>query len=390
MRHEVKVPSMGESVSEAVIGQIMKQSGSTVNQDEELLELETDKVNQVLHAPAGGKLELMVKQGDRVTIGQTVAVIEGNGGGKPAEAPKQAEAPKPGQAPQAAAAPSAPAPQMPSARMQPAQFAQEIKSPPPASAAPAPMAAPAPAPAAPPAPAQGPTGARESRQPMSRIRKVIAQRLVEVQHTAAMLTTFNEVDMSAIMKLRSEYKDEFSETHGVRLGFLSFFVKAAVSALKAWPAVNGRIEGDEIVFRHYYDIGVAVGTEKGLFVPILRNCDQLSFAQLEKTVETLAKQARDGTLTADALQGGTFTITNGGVYGSLLSTPILTPNQSAILGMHKIEKRPVVVDDEVVIRPMMYLALSYDHRIIDGREAVSFLVHMKEHLEDPARLLIDV
>jgi 2-oxoglutarate dehydrogenase E2 component (dihydrolipoamide succinyltransferase) len=232
--------------------------------------------------------------------------------------------------------------------------------------------------------------ARESRQPMSRVRKVIAQRLVEAQHTAAMLTTFNEVDMSAVMKLRGDYKDTFVEAHQARLGFLSFFIKAVVSALKAWPAVNARIDAEEIVYRHYYDIGVAVGTEKGLFVPVVRNCDQLSFAQIEKTIEQLAKQAREGSLSADSLQGGTFTITNGGIYGSLLSTPILTPGQSAILGMHKIEKRPVVVGDQVVVRPMMYLALSYDHRIIDGREAVSFLVHMKERLEDPSRLLLDV
>lgn len=365
MQIEIKVPSMGESVSEATIGQILKPSGSLVAQDEELLELETDKVNQVLYAPKKGLLKLTVSPGDTVQVGQVIGSVDTAAeGAAPLPPASKVEAP----------VKITPAPSGPSVRVTPEEFAGEILS---GAVSKPEVAAPA------------PKKEVQGRKKMSKLRRVIAQKLVEAKNTTAMLTTFNEVDMSAILEVRQKEKDAFEKKFGVRLGFMSFFVKAAVSALKAFPDVNSSIEGDEIVTPSSYDIGVAVSTDKGLFVPVLRACDKLNFGAIEKGIRDFAQKAKDGTISVDDLRGGSFTITNGGVFGSLLSTPILNPPQSAILGMHTIVKRPVVIDEKIEIRPMMYLALSYDHRIIDGREAVSFLVHIKQNLEEPTRLLLD-
>lgn len=388
MNHDIKVPSMGESISEAVIGQILVPSGTIVKADDEVLELETDKVNQPLYAPAGGRVKLNVKTGDTVKIGQTIGQIEASTEAPSKEVkPEQPAAPAKKTADQPAASPSltqqrpeepirygkeafladlkAPSKQEEKEKI-PSQRIEKVS------------------------PAPRPGSGKETRRPMSRIRKVIAQRLVEAQHTMAMLTTFNEVDLTQVIQLREKYKEEFVKKYGCKLGFMSFFVKAAVDALQAYPDLNSYIDGDDIVHRETYDIGVAVGTEKGVIVPVIRNCDQLSYAEVEKALENFAKKAREGKISADDLQGGGFTITNGGVYGSLLSTPILLPPQCGILGMHKIEKRPVVINDQIAIRSMMYLALSYDHRLIDGKEAVSFLVHLKNTLEDSSRLLLHI
>jgi len=368
MKKEIKVPAMGESISEATIGTLIKPNGSQVAADEEVIELETDKVNQVLYAPQAGTLTISVQPGQKVKIGDVIGFVESEGGAKaPTEAPKPA-APAPQPAP-------VPAPEGGTARKGKEQFVSEVNK-----TAPEPKKIEVPT---------QPTG-REVRRKMSRLRKVIGERLVEVKQQTAMLTTFNEVDMSKIMDLREKYKEAFTKAHGVKLGFMSFFVKAVVSALQAFPDFNSYIDGADLVHREYYDIGVAVGTDKGLFVPVVRNCDKLSFAEIEASIEQYAKKAKEGTLVVDDLQGGGFTITNGGTYGSMLSTPILNPQQCGILGMHKIQKRPVVVEDQVVVRPIMYLALSYDHRIVDGREAVTFLVHIKDHLEDPARLQLEI
>ncbi|MFQ5729411.1 MAG: dihydrolipoyllysine-residue succinyltransferase, partial [Waddliaceae bacterium] len=321
---------------------------------------------QVLYAPQKGEVTLQVSTDDVVKIGQVIGTIDSEGievAKKPEVQPEPVE--------------EASIPAGPGTRFSKEDFIEEVvakEAPPPQ---PTPIAKPV-------------EGKRETRQRMTKIRRIIADRLVEAQKTSAMLTTFNEVDLSEVIALRAKYKDYFSREYGTRLGFMSFFVKASVSALGAFPGVNSYIDGEEMVHREYYDIGIAVGTERGLVVPVVRDCDRLSFAEIEKAIEDYAKKGGEGTLSVDDLQGGGFTITNGGVFGSLLSTPILNPPQRAILGMHKIEKRPVVVDDEIVVRPMMYLALSYDHRIIDGKEAVSFLVHMKNCLEDPARLLLGV
>ncbi|HSX25413.1 MAG TPA: dihydrolipoyllysine-residue succinyltransferase [Chlamydiales bacterium] len=362
MKIEIKIPSMGESVVEATIGSILKPSGSAVRADEEILELETDKVNQVLYAPAAGKLELKVKTGDVVKVGQTIGSVDTEGAGAPAPAAKKMAAPTP-PPPEKSKTEATPI------RRKTDDFLAEM---------PREM------------PAQPRTSSRETRKKMTKLRKVIAQRLVEVKNQTAMLTTFNELDMSAVMQVREKEQENFTKKHGVKLGFMSFFVKACVAALQEFPDVNGRIEGDEIVYNHYCDMSVAVSTEKGLMVPVIRNADQLSYAEIEKQLKILAEKARSGTISVDELQGGTFTITNAGIFGSLFSTPILNPPQSAILGMHNIVKRPVVVNDQIVIRPMMYLALSYDHRIVDGKEAVSFLMHLKKNLEEPARLLLDL
>lgn len=386
MKVEIKIPSLGESVAEAVVSNILKPSGSFVKLDEEILELETDKVNQVLYAPQSGQLTLTVKKDDTVKIDQVIGYVDTDvkaptGAAAPAPAPPAAPEPKP-----AAAAPTAPVPQpaekkseAESARVMMPEFIASIKegpkAPAPKAQAPQPKAA---------------SGEKVTRKKMSSLRKVIATRLVEAKNTTAMLTTFNEVDMSAVMEIRSREKDNFQKKYGNKLGFMSFFVKGVVAALKAIPEVNAYIDKDEIVTVHTYDIGVAVSTERGLMVPVVKNCDQLNFAGIEKEIETYSKKARDGTISVDDLRGGSFTITNGGVFGSLLSTPILNPPQSAILGMHSIVKRAVVVNDEIVIRPMMYIALSYDHRIVDGKEAVLFLVHLKQSLEDPSRLLLDL
>ncbi len=374
---QIKIPSMGESVVEATIGTILKPSGSVVKMDEEILELETDKVNQVLYAPAAGTMTLTVQSGDVVKVGQVIGSVNPSGAaapakGKPEEpAPVALEKPKPAPAPSAETPKKATPSSLPAARIPIEEsLASSFKEEKPVIASPA---------------VEG-----QTRKKMTKLRRTIAQRLVEVKNQTAMLTTFNEVDMSAIMQVREKEQENFQKLHGIKLGFMSFFVKACVAALQKYPDINARIEGDEIVYPGSYDIGVAVGTEKGLMVPVIRNADRLSYAEIEKQLKQFAEKARGGTISIDDLQGGTFTITNGGVYGSLLSTPILNPPQSGILGMHNIVKRPVVVNDAVVIRPMMYLALSYDHRIVDGKESIGFLVHLKNSLEEPTRLLLDL
>lgn len=385
MKVEIKVPSMGESVTEAKVSNILKTSGSTVKEDEEILELETEKVNQVLYAPKSGTLTLQVAQEETVKIGQVVGFVDTEGAAvqeapRPIASPeaspvKASPAKEPAPAP--APAPVSPAPSKESARMTMDNFVSSLKEPEPKAASPS---------AAP----QAATAAGSTRKRMSGLRKVIAQRLVEAKNTTAMLTTFNEVDMSTVMEIRSREKDNFAKKYGVKLGFMSFFVKATVAALKAYPIINSFIEGDEIVTLNSYDIGIAVSTERGLLVPVVKSCDTLSFGGIELAIERFGKRAREGTISVDELKGGSFTITNGGVFGSLLSTPILNLPQSAILGMHSIVKRPVVVGDEIVIRPMMYVALSYDHRLIDGRDAVLFLVSLKNALEEPSRLLLEL
>lgn len=391
MKREIKVPAMGESINEATVSAILKKPGSVVQMDDELLELATDKVNQVLYAPDAGIFTPSVKEDDVVTIGQVVGFIETSAGAavQPEKKAKTAESipvePKK-EVPAKAAIPVAV--EQGKARITSEDFLESLKTPPTLKAA---------EPQKPPAQKTAPavqvspsTSERETRRKMSKIRKIIASRLVEVQQTTAMLTTFNEVDLTEVMSLREKYKEAFTKEHGAKLGLMSFFVKAAVSALRKFPEVNSYIDGDDIVHREYYDIGIAVGTERGLVVPIVRDCDKLSFAEVESTIASYAAKVKEGKLSADDLQGGGFTITNGGVYGSLLSTPILNPRQCAILGMHKIMKRPMVINDQIVIRQMMYLALSYDHRIIDGKEAVSFLIHIKNWLEDPARMLLNI
>ena len=374
MKVDIKVPPLGESVSEAVISRIIAPSGSLVTQDQEILELETDKVNQVLYAPSAGVITFSVALEQTVSVGQVIGSVDST-------AAPSAEAPKPEAPKVEPIKPEAPKlePQKkfegPSVRVMAEDFVRQIQAPKAEKVE---------------EKVQPKTAANVNRKKMSALRRTIASRLVEVKNTTAMLTTFNEVDMSAVMDLRNREKDAFLEKYGVKLGFMSFFVKAAAAALKAYPELNAYIEGDDIVTFSTYDIGVAVSTERGLVVPVVRGCDGLSFSGVEKEIERFAKKAREGSIGIDDMRGGSFTITNGGVFGSLLSTPILNPPQSAILGMHSIVKRAVVVKDQIVIRPMMYLALSYDHRIIDGKQAVLFLVHMKESLEDPARLLLDL
>lgn len=372
MKVEIKVPALGESVSEATISRIIKSSGSTVRRDEEVLELETDKVNQVLYAPQAGQLNLSVKVGDTVKIGQVLGTVDTD-----VQAPVATPA-APAPEKTLAKSPEQPAAAGSSARKMAPDVIAEMKAP-----QPAPQAAQAPA--VPQIPAEQP-----GRKRMSSLRRTIAQKLVEVKNTTAMLTTFNEVDMTRIMEIRTKEQEAFQARYGVKLGFMSFFIKAATAALKAFPDVHAYIEGDDMVSFPNFDIGVAVSTDKGLMVPVIRKCDTASFGEIEKQIVQYGKKAREGGITVDDLRGGCFTITNGGIFGSLLSTPILNPPQSAILGMHAIVKRPIALNDQVVIRPMMYLALSYDHRIIDGKEAVQFLVHMKENLEDPTRLLLDL
>lgn len=375
---------MGESVVEAIVSSILKPNGTAVKADEEILELETEKVNQVLYAPAAGVLTLTVKLQDTVKIGQVIGYIDTEAKGQAVAAPKPAEAPK------SATPPPEPMKMQPvhenkadatSARKSVDSFVAEVTQPK--------AAAPAPIPAAP-APKITTKEGTATRKKMTSLRKTIAQKLVEVKNQTAMLTTFNEIDMSAVMAIREKEKENFQKRYGVKLGFMSFFVKGVVAALKAVPEINAMIDGDEIITFQTYDIGVAVSTEKGLLVPVVRDCDKLSFGEIEMAIDGYAKKARAGKVSVDDMRGGTFTITNGGVFGSLLSTPILNPPQSGILGMHAIVKRPVAVKDEVVIRPMMYVALSYDHRIVDGKEAVLFLVNLKQALEEPARLLLDL
>jgi 2-oxoglutarate dehydrogenase E2 component (dihydrolipoamide succinyltransferase) len=416
MATEIVVPTLGESVTEATVAKWFKAEGEAIAVDEPIVELETDKVTLEVNASTAGTLsQISAKEGENVEVGALLGLI-GEGGAT--VTPKAEEKAAPAEAAPAEAAPAAPAPAPAaenddSAKLSPAvrKLVDEnnldasqisgtgkdgrltkgdvllfMKD----GGAAAPAAAPAPAakPAAPAAPrAEDP---REERVKMTRLRKVIAERLKDAQNTAAMLTTFNEIDMTNVMSARKKFQDDFEKRHGCRLGFMSFFVKACIVALKELPAVNGEIDGDELIYKNYYDIGVAVGTEQGLVVPVLRDADQKSFADVEKGITDLGLRARDGKLGMDELTGGTFTITNGGVYGSLMSTPILNPPQSGILGMHKIDRRPVAVGDSIEIRPMMYVALSYDHRIIDGREAVTFLVRVKECIEDPERILLAV
>ena len=416
MSVEIRVPVLGESVVEATVAQWFKAAGEAVDVDEPLVELETDKVTIEVPAPAGGTLtEIRAGTGENVEPGAVLGVIDEAAAAKKAApaapAPETAEKAEKAAPPAALAAgerPLSPAVRrlVAESRLDPAAIpatgkdgrltkGDVLKALEGAAAAPepAPPPSPAPVPAVPAAPAPAapsPEAGREERVHMTRLRRRIAERLKEAQNTAAILTTFNEVDMSSVMALRKNYRDAFEKKHGARLGFMSFFIKAVVVALKELPVVNAEIDGDDLVYKNYYHIGVAVGSPQGLVVPVVRDADRRSFAGIAKTVAELAGKARDGQLALADLMGGTFTITNGGIYGSLLSTPILNPPQAAILGMHKIQERAMVVDGRVEARPMMYLALSYDHRIIDGREAVTFLVRIKECIEDPERLLLDV
>ncbi|HEY9011218.1 MAG TPA: 2-oxoglutarate dehydrogenase complex dihydrolipoyllysine-residue succinyltransferase [Devosia sp.] len=445
MSVEIRVPTLGESVTEATIGQWFKKVGDAVAADEPVVELETDKVTIEVPAPSAGTLEsIAANPGDTVNVGALIGAI-GNGAAAspaPAQAAAAPAAPKavepvppiaprsepiPAPAANGAATPASPSAQklmtennisaadvegsgkrgqilkedVLAAQQKPAVATGSAVVQPAPKPAPAAPAAPAPAPAAPapaaPAPAAAPRApvaqqdeAREERVKMTRLRQTIARRLKDAQNTAAMLTTFNEVDMKPVMDLRNQYKELFEKKHGVKLGFMGFFTKAVTHALKEIPAVNAEIDGDELIYKNYAHIGVAVGTDKGLVVPVVRDADQMSIAGIEKEIGRLGKLARDNALTMADMQGGTFTISNGGVYGSLMSTPILNAPQSGILGMHKIQERPVVVDGQIAIRPMMYLALSYDHRIVDGKEAVTFLVRVKESLEAPERLVLDL
>jgi len=397
---DIMTPALGESVSEATVARWAKKPGEAVRKDEILVELETDKVSLEVAAPADGVLEsISAEEGATVEPGAVLGHLK-VGASAAAAAPAAAPAPAVAPAAPKAAQPAPAAPVLaPSAQriateggLDPAAIPGTGKD---GRVTKADALAALEARAAAPPPAPVPTApreahAREERVRMTRLRQTIARRLKEAQQTAAMLTTFNEVDMSAIMALRNTYKDAFEKTHGVKLGFMGFFVRACIHALKAVPEVNAEIDGQDLIYKNHYDIGVAVGTDRGLVVPVVRDADVLSLAGVEKAIGALGKKARDGALALDDLQGGTFTISNGGVYGSLMSTPILNAPQSGILGMHKIQERPVAVNGQVVIRPMMYLALSYDHRVVDGQGAVTFLVRVKEAIEDPQRLLLDI
>jgi 2-oxoglutarate dehydrogenase E2 component (dihydrolipoamide succinyltransferase) len=426
MATEVKVPTLGESITEATLGEWLKQPGDPVKADEPIASLETDKVAVEVSSPVAGTMgDQLVKVGDTVAVGAAIARIES---GASTSAPPQ---PQPATTPVNPAGPGENieisrdegegddegsnltlSPAVRRAVLEHHLDPSKIKgtgkdgrltkddvlaaakakeaappAPPPPSATPPP---PPPPPSPQPVRASAPGERREERVRMTRLRQTVARRLKEAQNTAAMLTTFNDVDMSAVIEARSRYKDLFEKKHGIRLGFMSFFVKAAVLAARDIPSVNASLDGEEIVYRDYMDVSVAVSAPNGLVVPVIRDAQALSFAEIEKTITDFGRRARDGALTMQDMQGGTFTISNGGVFGSLLSTPIINPPQSAVLGMHRIEERPVVKDGQIVARPMMYLALSYDHRLIDGREAVTFLVRMKEAIEDPTRLLIDL
>lgn len=419
MATEVKVPVLGESITEATLGEWLKQPGDAVAADEPIASLETDKVAVEVPAPVAGVMGAhAVQPGDTVSVGAMIATIEeGGGAAAPEPAPAPAAAPAETVKPEAAAQ-QAPAQPDASSSNEPAALSPSVRRAilehgvdpatikgsgkdgritkddvVAAATAKSSAAAPAPAPASSATPAAAPTSgdARpEERVRMTRLRQTIARRLKEAQDTAALLTTFNDVDMTAVIEARTKYKDLFEKKHGVRLGFMGFFVKAATMALKDIPAVNAQIDGDEIVYHDYADISVAVSAPQGLVVPVIRNADKMSVAEVEKTIGDFGKRAKDGTLKMDEMKGGTFTISNGGVFGSLMSTPIINPPQSAVLGLHRIEDRAVVREGQIVIRPMMYLALSYDHRLIDGREAVTFLVALKNAIEDPTRILIDL
>src|SRR6267142_1492783 len=416
---EIRVPTLGESVTEATIGRWFKKAGDAVAVDEPLVELETDKVTIEVPAPSAGTLgDIIAKDGETVAVGALLGQINdgATGAAKPAAAPAKAVPPPPAAAAAASAAasatttqriPPADAPLAPSVRKISAESGLDAATVPgsgkdgrvtkgdmlaaieKAASAPTPINQPAAAVQVR-APSPADDAAREERVKMTRLRQTIARRLKDVQNTAAMLTTFNEVDMSHIMAMRAQYKDVFEKKHASKLGFMGFFSKACVQALKDIPAANAEIDGTDLIYKNYYHIGVAVGTDKGLVVPVVRDCDHKSISDIEKGIADFGRRARDGQLKIDEMQGGTFTITNGGIYGSLMSTPILNAPQSGILGMHKIQERPMVVAGKIEVRPMMYLALSYDHRVIDGKEAVTFLVRVKESLEDPARLVLDL
>ncbi len=421
MATEIKVPNLGESVSEATVAKWFKSAGDPVAMDEPLVELETDKVTMEVNAPTAGTLaEIVAPTDSDVEVGALLGIIAEGAGApapKPGPAPEPAPAPKSEPVPAAAPQPVAAAPVPASVALSPAvrklvtehgldasaipgtgkdgrltkgdvlSFIEAAPAPQPSTPPAAPSSAPAPQAAQYPT---RPAGPREEKVKMTRLRKLVATRLKEAQNTAAMLTTFNEADMTGVMELRGRYRETFEKKHGVRIGFMSIFAKACVVALREFPGVNAEIAGDEIIYKNHYDIGIAVGSPSGLVVPVVRDVDAKSFAEIEGTIGDFGKRARDGKLTIEEMHGGTFTITNGGVFGSLLSTPILNPPQSGILGMHKIQKRPMVMPDgSIEARPMMYLALSYDHRIVDGREAVSFLVRVKECLEDPQRIMLD-
>ncbi len=416
MTTEIRVPTLGESVTEATIGRWFKQPGEAVAADEPVVELETDKVTVEVPAPASGVLaEILAKDGETVAPGALLGQIqEGGAPAKAAPAPAKAAPAAPKAAPQPPPQPKPAAPRPAAAdalapsvrkiaeesgidaahvsgtgrdgRVTKGDMIAAIER---AAAAPTPVAQPAAA-IQMRAPSPSDDAAREERVRMTKLRQTIARRLKDAQNTAAMLTTFNEVDMGSVMALRNQYKELFEKKHGVKLGFMGFFVRASIQALKELPAVNAEIDGTDVIYKNYYHVGVAVGTEKGLVVPVLREADQRSLADIEKTIADFGRRAREGTLKIEEMQGGTFTISNGGIYGSLMSTPILNAPQSGILGMHKIQERPMAVRGEIKLRPMMYLALSYDHRIVDGREAVTFLVRVKESLEDPARLILDL
>ena len=411
MATEIRVPTLGESVTEATIGKWFKKAGDAIAVDEPVVELETDKVTIEVPAPAAGTLaEITVNEGDTVEPGALLGMIDAGASAAPArkEEPKKAEAPKPEAAKPEPAAEKAPAGKtdMPASPAASKALAEAGISPDQVSgsgkrgqvlkgdaieAIAKGVSAPAtPAPAAARAPSSEADAPREERVRMTKLRQTIARRLKDAQNTAAMLTTFNEVDMKPVMDMRAKYKELFEKKHGVKLGFMGFFTKAVTHALKEIPAVNAEIDGTDIIYKNYAHIGVAVGTDKGLVVPVVRDADAMTIAEIEKEIGRLGVAARDGKLSVADMQGGTFTISNGGVYGSLMSTPILNAPQSGILGMHKIQERPMVVDGQIVIRPMMYLALSYDHRIVDGKEAVTFLVRVKETLEDPERLVLDL
>jgi len=422
---EVKVPEVGESITEGLLAEWLCENGAAVAMDDPLYVLETDKVTMTLEAEAAGVLEIRVAAGETVQVGQVVATLDteataaADPGGSEAARESDATAGEPAQSPGPALTPPAGMAQVRAALVDETSLAPSVRRllaesgvdptgipatgrggrltkedvirylqehpetlDPGSEAAPVPVTTPA-VPAA-------PAGERQTRRPMSRLRQRLAERLVEVQQTAAILTTFNEVDMSRVMELRARFKPSFEERHGVKLGFMSFFVKAVVDALRTVPEVNASIDGDEIVQNHYFDIGVAVDTDRGLMVPVIRDADRLSMAGVELAIAELARKARDRTLTVSDLMGAVFTISNGGVYGNMMSTPIINPPQSAILGMHAIKKRAVVVDDEIVVRPMMYLALSYDHRLVDGREAVTFLRRIADCIENPERMLLEV
>ena len=403
MATEVKIPAMGESITSGILAAWSVQDGDVVEAGQVLFELETDKITSEANAEVGGKISLKAEEGDEVEIGQVVALIDESVSASASSAPAETPAPE-AESAAPSGEPSGDKPVSPAVRRIAAETGIDPSTVPGSgkdgrvtkgdmlaakAPAPKPSVAPTPSAPAPAAPVPSPEG-RQTRKKMTPLRKKIAQRLVASQQTAAILSTFNEVDMSAVMKLRKQHQESFVAKHGIKLGFMSFFVKAVVKALQDIPMINAQIEGDEVVMNHFYDIGVAIGTDRGLVVPVVRDCDKLSFAGVEHAIKDYAKKGQAGKISIEDMQGGGFTISNGGTYGSLLSTPIINPPQSGILGMHSIQQRPVAVNGQVEIRPMMYLALSYDHRIVDGKEAVTFLVKIKEAIEDPSRLLFDL